>query len=409
MREGWEQAPLARVLRQHRNSVTVGSLESVDYAGVRLEGKGVYRRDAVPAAEVRASSLHQLRSGTIVYNRMWASRGAFGLVPDALDGTLVSNDFPAFELIDDHAADVSFLELMVTSPQFWAKASELSSGSTGRRRLKEQEFLGLPVALPPLVEQRRIVDLIGAVDDAIEKAEASVAAAGRAMCEFGSGLIARSVNEGWATGTLQDALLRDDAIRTGPFGSQLHQSDYVPDGPVAVIMPADMRDNRIDLDGAARVSAADAERLSRHSTEAGDILWSRRGDVTRFALVDRAAAGSLCGTGCFLLRPSDPTDSSWLEPILSSPATGKWLESNAVGATMLNLNRSILAGVPVPLPPSSQRPVIAGAWAAMRDAESKASAMSDSLRSLRSKMLSALLSGEHAIPDSYDEVMEVAA
>src|SRR6266702_1468976 len=73
-------------------------------------------------------------------------------------------------------------------------------------------------------------------------------------------------------------------IQTGPFGSQLHASDYVPAG-IPSVMPQNIGDNFIVEDGIARITAEDAARLSRYLLNVGDIVYSRRGDVERRALV----------------------------------------------------------------------------------------------------------------------------
>src|SRR5260370_14179358 len=65
-------------------------------------------------------------------------------------------------------------------------------------------------------------------------------------------------------------------IQTGPFGSQLHASDYAPTG-VPVVMPANLGDNRIELQGIARIDEPTASRLLRYSLRDGDIIYSRRG------------------------------------------------------------------------------------------------------------------------------------
>ena len=85
----------------------------------------------------------------------------------------------------------------------------------------------------------------------------------------------------WKEMTLGEVVgLGDGSIQTGPFGSQLHASDYVEQG-VPCIMPANMIDGRISLEGIARIKIEDAQRLSRHIVQFGDIVYSRRGDVTR--------------------------------------------------------------------------------------------------------------------------------
>jgi len=151
----------------------------------------------------------------------------------------------------------------------------------------------------------------------------------------------------WETAILSDISTN---IQTGPFGSQLHQSDYSIEG-TPVVMPKDLVNGHISETTIARVSDAHIERLSRHKIEIGDILYSRRGDVGRCAFATEKEAGWLCGTGC--LRVS--TDVSKANPKfvfyqLQKPDTIGWVEKHAVGATMLNLNTSILSRVPIEIP-----------------------------------------------------------
>ena len=151
----------------------------------------------------------------------------------------------------------------------------------------------------------------------------------------------------WKTAILSDISTN---IQTGPFGSQLHQSDYSIEG-TPVVMPKDLVNGHISETTIARVSDAHIERLSRHKIEIGDILYSRRGDVGRCAFATEKEAGWLCGTGC--LRVS--TDASKANPKfvfyqLQKPDTIGWVEKHAVGATMLNLNTSILSRVPIEIP-----------------------------------------------------------
>ena len=74
-------------------------------------------------------------------------------------------------------------------------------------------------------------------------------------------------------------------VQTGPYGSQLHASDYVPVG-IPFVMPQNIGDNQISTRiGIARITSNDAERLGRYALRKGDILYSRRGDVKRRALI----------------------------------------------------------------------------------------------------------------------------
>ncbi len=156
-------------------------------------------------------------------------------------------------------------------------------------------------------------------------------------------------------------------IQTGPFGSQLHASDYVEVG-IPTVMPANIGDNRIIEKGISRIRSEDVERLKRHKLQAGDIVFSRRGDVERRSLVRDHEVGWLCGTGCLLVRPpSGNVDSAFLSHWFGHPVIRTWLTQHAIGATMLNLNTEILSSVPLVLPPLKEQLAIAEVLGAIDD------------------------------------------
>lgn len=141
-----------------------------------------------------------------------------------------------------------------------------------------------------------------------------------------------------------------ETIQTGPFGSQLHQSDYSEIG-TPVIMPKDLVDGSISESSIARVSQEHVDRLSRHKVAPGDILYSRRGDVGRCAIATEREKGWLCGTGCLRVTiDSQKANPMYVFYLLQLPKTVAWVENHAVGSTMLNLNTSILGNIPLRLP-----------------------------------------------------------
>ena len=156
-------------------------------------------------------------------------------------------------------------------------------------------------------------------------------------------------------------------IQTGPFGSQLHMSDYSDEG-TPVVMPTNIRDMRIDPTDIARVGDEHVDRLVRHQLRPGDILYSRRGDVEKCALVTEHETGWLCGTGCLLVRvQGEHIDTRFLAYQLSTPAKRGWIRQHAVGLTMLNLNTGILREIPIELPDFEEQRRIAEVLGALDD------------------------------------------
>ena len=189
-------------------------------------------------------------------------------------------------------------------------------------------------------------------------------------------------------------------IQTGPFGSQLHASDYVPRG-IPTVMPQNIGDNWIDPDGIAMVSDSDVARLERYVLREGDIVYSRRGDVERRALVRAENDGWLCGTGCLRVRIADGErySSAFIAYALGLPNVRAWITRHAVGATMLNLNTSILSAVPLTVPDIAEQRDIADVLGALDD---KIAANDRVLARVESSVMAeyeaALLTGHQDLP-----------
>ena len=158
------------------------------------------------------------------------------------------------------------------------------------------------------------------------------------------------VPKGWKLTSLGDI---SSKIQTGPFGSQLHAHEYTDEG-IPVLMPKDLINGRADINSAAKIPETRADDLAKHKLKKGDILFSRRGDVARFGLITEESEGALCGTGCLKVSISKENSALFLSYFLQKSAVRKWLEQNAVGQTMLNLNTTILSELPIMVASSKQ-------------------------------------------------------
>lgn len=175
------------------------------------------------------------------------------------------------------------------------------------------------------------------------------------------------IPQGWTYTTLAQLCAQGEGgIQTGPFGSQLHASDYVTSG-IPSVMPKNIGENVILEESIARISTEDAQRLSKYLLAEGDIVYSRRGDVERRALVRAEQEGWLCGTGCLRVRPGNSVDPRFLSYYLGHPEVRRWVVQHAVGATMPNLNTGILGALPTVVPPQQIQASIAHTLGALDD------------------------------------------
>lgn len=197
----------------------------------------------------------------------------------------------------------------------------------------------------------------------------------------------------WIACTLGE-LATKNGLQTGPFGSQLTAGEYIEgDEGVPVIMPRDIENGRINEDTIARVSKAKADELCRHRLMRGDILFSRRGELGRIGFVTEKEAGWLCGTGCLRARISERANAEYLMHFLNLQQVCQWLEEHAVGQTMLNLNTSIIAGLPLSLPPLLEQKAIADLLSAWDIAIERTLALIGAKEKRRTAMAGQLLFG----------------
>ena len=141
----------------------------------RLWGKGLTLRGEALGSEIAANRQIRARAGQFLLSRIDARHGAYGIVPEGLDGALVSNDFPCFDIDAETVLPGYFLWYSRTEA-FIDLCRRSSEGSTNRVRLKEAAFLDMQIEAPPLAEQHRIVARLDRVAGLVE-ARARAAAA----------------------------------------------------------------------------------------------------------------------------------------------------------------------------------------------------------------------------------------
>jgi type I restriction enzyme S subunit len=155
-------------------------------------------------------------------------------------------------------------------------------------------------------------------------------------------------------------------VQTGPFGSQLHMSDYQDEG-TPIITVEHLGDNRIIHNNLPLVGDDDKERLKKYVLKEGDIVFSRVGSVDRRAYVSPQEDGWLFSGRCLRVRPSQQVDAKFLSYYFGLEDFKETIRRIAVGATMPSINTSILKDVSILLPPLSAQNHIASILSSIDD------------------------------------------
>jgi type I restriction enzyme S subunit len=243
MSRNWPTVKLGNVLTPSSREEAVDATKEYRLLGVRLEGRGPFLREVVSGTQTSATKLFRVEKGDFIYSRLFACRGAFGVISEELDGCYVSSEFPMFLPVPG-MVDFDFLRYWFQLPTVIALVDEDCSGSTPltRNRFKEQFFLALEIPLPPLAEQRRIVARIEELAAKIEEArELRQQAQGEAEVLLGCAVSRLCCSSNWATMTVGE-LVGVDSLRNGR--SVKPTGDY---GEVRCLTLSAVRGGRIDL------------------------------------------------------------------------------------------------------------------------------------------------------------------
>ena len=146
---------LSEILSLSRESVEIDPLKTYKQITVRLHHKGVVLREEKIGQRIK-SKQYLAKEGQFIISRIDARNGAMGLVPQELDGAIVTNDFLLYD-VDEKSLFPKYFDFLTSTKSFVWECIKASKGTTNRVRLKPEKFLEIKISLPPLVEQKRVV------------------------------------------------------------------------------------------------------------------------------------------------------------------------------------------------------------------------------------------------------------
>ena len=184
-------------------------------------------------------------------------------------------------------------------------------------------------------------------------------------------------------------------VKTGPFGSALHEKDYVNEG-TPIITVEHLGERGVHHSNLPHVSDTDRTRLKGYSLRQGDIVFSRVGSVDRNALIKATEDGWLFSGRLLRVRPTrEKIYSPYLSYQFHSEPFKQRVRNVAVGQTMASINTQILCGAKVAVPRSKAEQEAVGAI--LSDTDTEITALEEKLakiRLLKHGMMQELLTGK---------------
>ena len=247
--------------------------------------------------------------------------------------------------------DAEYLYRWFSSGEVQATLRSFGNQTTNISNLNHKRTLKLQIPLPPLDEQKRIAGILDAADALRAKRREALAQLDTLIQSTFLDMFGDPFTNpmGWEVRELKETKSR---VQIGPFGSLLHKEDYIVGGVPLINPMMHIVSGQIHVGNEQTVSEQKAATLSNYRLQTGDVVMGRRGEMGRCAIVSDAEAGMLCGTGSLFFRPHpDELSSLFLARTFSSESMKRLLERLSQGVTMPNLNRTMIEGLKVGLPP----------------------------------------------------------
>jgi len=231
----------------------------------------------------------------------------------------------------------------------WSRSSPAAATfCPPRNRISRSNLGNVVIPLPPLPEQQAIVAKIEELLSELENGKQQLLTAQQQLKVYRQSLLKWAFESNdYPIFNMVDLNIK---IQIGPFGTQLHKEDYIENG-IPLINPMHIQNGKIVPNYSYSIRNEKMQSLPNYILKEGDVIMGRRGEMGRCGLVSKTEDGWFCGTGSLYFRPN-PTklNSRFLYYYLSSQPIKKYLELNAGGTTMANLNLKIVKEIPIKLP-----------------------------------------------------------
>lgn len=392
----WRVVQLGDVLERIKRPVRLHDDELYRTLGVRWYGAGCFLKAEQRGADIAAKTLYGIEAGDVIFSRLFAWKGSFGIARSVHHGVVASNEFPTFRASDDLLPE--YFALWSSRSAVWEEADALSTGTAAnsRNRLAEEAFCGMEIELPPIEEQRAILRSVERASQARSAYETEMAALERLRVTALDALLSDPDQQ---QVKLVD-LLTD--LRTGT--SPRCETRPPADGEWGVLKLSAIRPGQFS--GAeAKALPAGTPPVMTAAVQRGDVFMTRSNTLERVGAVCRVHEEPdklLFPDLVFRLT----LDESLIDPdfavfALSSRAAREQIEMGATGTSdsMKKISARVIKALQLPLPSLTKQREVARQLLEITRAIDGADRASHTLAQLENVLKEDLVTGERRAPD----------
>ena len=353
------RVPFREIMHPNSRPVTLGDDQDANLVGMRWYGEGPFHRELKPAMQIAKKSHFLIKAGDVVYNKLFAWKGAFGLVPSELDGMYVSDKFPTYKLDETRVSD-RYLAWYFRHHDVWEQARHKSTGSAALSKftLNPPMFLDLDIPLPSLDDQVRLVRHIDILASKIEEVSEQ-----KRRSQEKSGMLFMSACDRILQEELQRAVSQPLASLVDPergisYGIVQTGSEY-PDG-VPTLRAGDLRwfdVNTVDVKKVDPLLAANFKRTALHG---GELLLRIRGGVGEVAICPSSMKGGNVSREIAVIPLVRTLLPDYAMFMLAAPTSQRRMRGLVRGTSYVGINLKDVRELEIPVPSVQRQEQVVG-------------------------------------------------
>jgi type I restriction enzyme, S subunit len=323
--------------------------EDADLVGMRWYGYGPFHRELKPALRIAKKSHFQIRAGDVIYNKLFAWKGAFGLVDGSLDGMFVSDKFPTYSL-DRGRVNERYLAWFFRYNDIWEQSRRMSTGSAALSKLtlNPPKFLELEIPLPGPEEQDRIADKIDAIASKVAQMRKR-----REEAEQADQSLIWSVCDEYLRRSTRlaepEPLIRlvdpSRGISYGVVQTGLECEDGIP-----TVRAGDLQWFHVSTDSLKKVDPAVEKGYQRTRLRGTELLLRIRGGVGELAICPPELAGGNVSREVAVIPLLERVEPRYAMFMLAAPASQARMHRHIRGTSHLGINLKDVRTIPIPVP-----------------------------------------------------------
>lgn len=385
--KGWTRYRLGELLHKVSRRAKLVDTETYQLVTAKRNRGGIVAREVLRGDQIRTKTQFYVEAGDFLISNRQISHGACGVVPGSLHRAVVSNEYTAFHTAE--TLDPAFLNALSHSIYFQQTCFHSSIGVHVEKLVfRLEDWLVWEFDIPPLQEQKRIVAVLNAWDQAIEQTERLIAATRRAY---------HTKLNGFANGTNVPMRRLDEVSRVN-LRSLPANTDPDFEFDYFDIAAADDGSNE---EFSGRISFKSAPSRARRQVLEEGVVYSTVRPLLRRLFIAKSRSDAVYSTGYSILEPFESCSVSYLRHVLVSSVVERQIYARLTGSGYPAISENDLAEVQIPLPELDCQTLIAGELTEIERQHSLCVRYSNALRTQKRGLMQKLLTGERLLGENF--------